>query len=282
MNFNELIVLLQIQRPSFQTVVNAFASWTRTRMVMSAGRLEFLLSASLQAVLHCLEVPLQSPAFSSFPLTHATERAIHRESLLLPAVSLPDTIGQARLGKKTLDLSRQLTTHTNSTLSNKIPSPQSLTLWFSCSVIEEVSGSTSLHGFRVAPPKALNESCASYVIHGEEGLGDISKNAESILKVLIPLLPNESNGCRAPISSCYWEWKPKLNVYYEKSGCENINAPPVLLLLGFGVGSFHYKKQLEDLGLDFRVWAMDFFDQGMSLPMEDPAPLPMEEDLSEG
>ncbi|GMH04399.1 hypothetical protein Nepgr_006238 [Nepenthes gracilis] len=146
----------------------------------------------------------------------------------------------------------------------------------------EVSSSTSLHGFRVAHPKASNESCTGYVIDGEEGLRDISENAESIPKVLIPPLPDESNGCRAPTSSCYWEWKPKLNVYYEKSGCGNINAPPVLLLPGFGVGSFHYQKQLEDLGRDFRVWAVDFLGQGMSLPMEDPAPLPMEEDLSDG
>ncbi|GMH07908.1 hypothetical protein Nepgr_009748 [Nepenthes gracilis] len=144
-----------------------------------------------------------------------------------------------------------------------------------------VSSSTSLHGFQVAPPKAFNESCAGYVIDGEEGLGHISKNVESIPKVLISPLPNESNGCRAPMSSCYWEWKPKLNVYYEKSGCGNINVP-LVLLPSFGVGIFHYKKQLEDIGLDFRLWAVDFFGQGMSLPMEDLAPLPMEEDLSEG
>ncbi|KAG2701524.1 hypothetical protein I3843_06G046100 [Carya illinoinensis] len=33
----------------------------------------------------------------------------------------------------------------------------------------------------------------------------------------------------------------------------------------FGVGSFHYEKQLKDLGLDFRVWAIDFLGQGKSL-----------------
>ncbi|GMH06570.1 hypothetical protein Nepgr_008410 [Nepenthes gracilis] len=39
---------------------------------------------------------------------------------------------------------------------------------------------------------------------------------------------------------------------------------------------------LVKLDLFRRVWAVDFFGQGMSLPMEDPAPLPMEEDLSKG
>ncbi|KAG6575713.1 Pheophytinase, chloroplastic, partial [Cucurbita argyrosperma subsp. sororia] len=75
---------------------------------------------------------------------------------------------------------------------------------------------------------------------------------------------------RAQISSCFWEWKPKLSVHYEKAGTENVNSPPVLFLPGFGVGSFHYEKQLKDLGRDYRVWAIDFLGQGMSLPVEDP------------
>ncbi|KAL6326894.1 hypothetical protein AAG906_012170 [Vitis piasezkii] len=69
----------------------------------------------------------------------------------------------------------------------------------------------------------------------------------------------------------FWEWKPKLTVHYEKSGVK-CKLPPVLFLPGFGVGSFHYEKQLKDLGRDFRVWAVDFLGQGMSLPFEDPAP----------
>ncbi|KAF9586913.1 hypothetical protein IFM89_039868 [Coptis chinensis] len=38
-------------------------------------------------------------------------------------------------------------------------------------------------------------------------------------------------------------------------------------------GSFHYEKQLKDLGREYRVWAVDFIGQGMSLPVEDLAPL---------
>jgi len=55
--------------------------------------------------------------------------------------------------------------------------------------------------------------------------------------VLIPELPDESNGEHsAPITSCFWEWKPKLNVHYEKACCENVKSPSVLFLPGFGVG----------------------------------------------
>ncbi|KAL6954699.1 hypothetical protein U1Q18_015451 [Sarracenia purpurea var. burkii] len=113
----------------------------------------------------------------------------------------------------------------------------------------------------------------SYVVDDEEGLRSVAESGEQATKVLIPGLPDESNGDGgACISSCFWEWKPKLNVYYEKSGSENVNSPPVLFLPGFGVGSFHYEKQLKDLGRDFRVWAVDFLGQGMSLPSENPTP----------
>uniref|UniRef100_A0A5B6ZCB2 AB hydrolase-1 domain-containing protein n=1 Tax=Davidia involucrata TaxID=16924 RepID=A0A5B6ZCB2_DAVIN len=120
------------------------------------------------------------------------------------------------------------------------------------------------------------------VIGGEEGVRNVTERGESKPRVLIPGLPDESNGdYGALISSCFWEWKPKLNVHYKKSGSENVNSPPVLFLPGFGVGSFHYEKQLKDLGRDFRVWAVDFLGQGMSLPSEDPTPR-SEGGISEG
>lgn len=110
-----------------------------------------------------------------------------------------------------------------------------------------------------------------YVIGNEDDVGSMSETGKSVGRVLIPGLPGESNGEReAPVSSCFWEWKPKYNVHYEKSGCENVNCPPILFLPGFGVGSFHYEKQLKDLGRDYRVWAIDFLGQGLSLPVEDP------------
>lgn len=106
----------------------------------------------------------------------------------------------------------------------------------------------------------------------------ISENYESVRdgkrvvdKVSIPSLPDEGNGDNvAAINSCFWEWKPNFNVHYETSGSENVDSPPILFLPGFGVGSFHYKKQLKDLGRDYRAWALDYLGQGMSLPNEDP------------
>lgn len=97
---------------------------------------------------------------------------------------------------------------------------------------------------------------------------------DSVKKILIPGLPQQDlNGdSGSPITSCFWEWKPKLTVHYEKSGTENVDAPALLLLPGFGVGSFHYEKQLKDLGRQYRVYALDFLGQGMSLPTEDPTP----------
>ncbi|KAA8520199.1 hypothetical protein F0562_014455 [Nyssa sinensis] len=141
----------------------------------------------------------------------------------------------------------------------------------------------ALKGIQNVDSSVLSESYNSYVIDGEEGVKNVTEREESINKVLIPGLPDGSNGdYGAPISSCFWEWKPKLNVHYEKSGSENVNSPPVLLLPGFGVGSFHYEKQLKDLGRDFRVWAVDFLGQGMSLPFEDPTPQPRDGATSEG
>jgi pimeloyl-ACP methyl ester carboxylesterase len=97
-----------------------------------------------------------------------------------------------------------------------------------------------------------------------------SIKAGEVEKVMIQGLPEGPDG--SPISTGFWEWKPKLTVYYERSGVENSKAPAVLFLPGFGVGTFHFEKQLRDLGRDHRVWTMDFLGQGMSLPGEDPAP----------
>ncbi|XP_022636988.1 pheophytinase, chloroplastic isoform X2 [Vigna radiata var. radiata] len=137
-------------------------------------------------------------------------------------------------------------------------------------------GRVQLRGSKRLNFKVCSGSYDGYVI--EEGARDISGVEELATKVLIPGLPDGSNGeSGAEISSCFWRWKPKLNVHYEKAGCENVDSPNVLFLPGFGVGSFHYEKQLKDLGRDYRVWALDFLGQGMSLPFEDPAPLSKEE-----
>lgn len=93
-------------------------------------------------------------------------------------------------------------------------------------------------------------------------------------KVAIPSLPEEqglgSSRGGGGSRSCFWEWKPKLTVHYECSGMDDPGAPALLLLPGFGVGTFHYEKQLQDLGRDHRVFTLDFLGQGRSLPVEDP------------
>ncbi|KAK3223892.1 hypothetical protein Dsin_010917 [Dipteronia sinensis] len=117
----------------------------------------------------------------------------------------------------------------------------------------------ALEGLKSAnPKKVLSGNYDGYVIGGEEDAGS---------------LPDESDGESSTlISSCFWELKPKFNVHYEKAGCEYVSSPALLFLPGFGVGSFHYEKQLKDLGRDYRVWAIDFLGQGMSLPFENPTP----------
>ncbi|XP_027353923.1 pheophytinase, chloroplastic isoform X2 [Abrus precatorius] len=131
----------------------------------------------------------------------------------------------------------------------------------------------ALEGSKRVDCRIYSESYDGYVIGREGNVTNISGIEEHAANVVIPGIPGGSNGeSGAPISSCFWEWKPKFNVHYEKGGCENVDSPHVLFLPGFGVGSFHYEKQLKDLGRDNRVWALDFLGQGLSLPFEDPAP----------
>lgn len=139
-----------------------------------------------------------------------------------------------------------------------------------------------LKGFDHGDPNALSGSYDSYVLDGEEDARNVGGDGKSVPKIAIPGLPDEAKGeYVAPVSSCYWEWKPKLNVHYETAGSENFDSPPVLFLPGFGVGSFHYQKQLKDLGRDFRTWALDFLGQGFSLPCEDPTSCMKTRDKSE-
>uniref|UniRef100_A0A0C9S9C3 TSA: Wollemia nobilis Ref_Wollemi_Transcript_1363_2663 transcribed RNA sequence n=1 Tax=Wollemia nobilis TaxID=56998 RepID=A0A0C9S9C3_9CONI len=117
---------------------------------------------------------------------------------------------------------------------------------------------------------------SDYFVQGSKTIrkNDGAVETEPSTLVRIPGLPDGSDGNNgAHISSCFWEWKYKWIVHYEKAGSQNVNAPAVLFLPGFGVGSFHYENQLRDLGQDFRVWAIDFLGQGRSLPPDDPAPL---------
>jgi len=121
-------------------------------------------------------------------------------------------------------------------------------------------------------PGKLHVSHSFHVSDIDAALQGIAQNQTvgKVGKVAIPGLPEGPDSSQ--ISTGLWEWKPKLTVYYEKSGTKNSKAPAVLFLPGFGVGTFHFEKQLKDLGHDYKVWTMDFLGQGMSLPCEDPAP----------
>lgn len=133
---------------------------------------------------------------------------------------------------------------------------------------------------RISLPRSKSFICESLVsannlivADGDFGTRSVTDKSGEITKLNIPGLPDGSEGNNgSPISSSFWDYKPKLSVHYETSGIENTHAPAVLFLPGFGVGSFHFEKQLRDLGCDYRVWALDFLGQGMSLPGEDPTP----------
>lgn len=125
----------------------------------------------------------------------------------------------------------------------------------------------------------VHASHGFYVSDVDAALQGIPKKVGEIEKMIIPSLPEGPES--SLISTGFWEWKPKLSVYYEKSGIDNSKAPSVLFLPGFGVGTFHFEKQLKDLGRDYKVWTMDFLGQGMSLPCEDPAPKSTSGELDE-
>ncbi|MQL76694.1 hypothetical protein Taro_009090 [Colocasia esculenta] len=136
--------------------------------------------------------------------------------------------------------------------------------------------------FKFATRKSMGYSrkvFSCYAAGNLRSLRRVSMETDTVRKFSIPSLPDEPNGESSPITSCFWEWKPKLVVHYEKAGMKNVDSPAVLFLPGFGVGSFHYEKQLKDLGRDYRVWALDFLGQGRSLPSEDPTSSREEQDV---
>ena len=66
----------------------------------------------------------------------------------------------------------------------------------------------------------------------------------------------------------YYEWSRfPGRVHYERSGDPATCKRHVLLLHGFGVGTFHYDAQLRELADDDTcVWALDYCGQGSSWP----------------
>ena len=79
---------------------------------------------------------------------------------------------------------------------------------------------------------------------------------------------------RTTSRSRFWRWRGT-DVHYETAGT---TGPAVLLLPGFGVGSFHFAAQLEELSQHHGVYALDFLGQGKSWP-EDATGLQLSVDL---
>jgi len=89
--------------------------------------------------------------------------------------------------------------------------------------------------------------------------------------------PRASSSASSPPSSAaavgarvdaYYEWSRfPGRVHYERSGDPATCKRHVLLLHGFGVGTFHYDAQLRELADDDTcVWALDYCGQGSSWP----------------
>mmetsp|Transcript_16110 Transcript_16110/g.15459 ORF Transcript_16110/g.15459 Transcript_16110/m.15459 type:complete len:441 (+) Transcript_16110:126-1448(+) len=63
----------------------------------------------------------------------------------------------------------------------------------------------------------------------------------------------------------FYTWKDNLKIHYVKTG----DTGPILLLLpGFGVGTFHYENQLKELS-GYQIYSFDLLGQGQSWPDQD-------------
>ena len=67
--------------------------------------------------------------------------------------------------------------------------------------------------------------------------------------------PLTRNACTDPCR----EWKNGWRIHYRTAGAD---GPPLVLLTGFGVGGFHYARNIDELAKTHRVWCMDVLGQG--------------------
>ncbi|DBB17977.1 TPA: hypothetical protein ACH3X3_002978 [Trebouxia sp. C0006] len=86
------------------------------------------------------------------------------------------------------------------------------------------------------------------------------------------LHPTDLEECLQPFvtpESQWWDWKYNSRIHYRQQGS---SGPCILLVHGFGVGSFHFEQLIQKLSSAYQVWAVDLLGQGMSWPAEAPAP----------
>ena len=69
--------------------------------------------------------------------------------------------------------------------------------------------------------------------------------------------------------SQWWDWKYNSRIHYRQQGS---SGPCILLVHGFGVGSFHFEQLIQKLSSAYQVWAVDLLGQGMSWPAVAPSP----------
>lgn len=69
----------------------------------------------------------------------------------------------------------------------------------------------------------------------------------------------------SPIAHQFWTWKPDdrrtFRIAYQQQGDRGI---PVILIHGFGAGTFHWRKNLPELAMNARVYAIDLLGFGKS------------------
>ena len=81
----------------------------------------------------------------------------------------------------------------------------------------------------------------------------------------VPPLPSSSTSSSkgSSRSDNFYTWKNNYNIHYNDVG---VSGPPLLLIPGFGVGTFHYGHQLDALSSTHRVFSFDLLGQGRSWP----------------
>lgn len=73
----------------------------------------------------------------------------------------------------------------------------------------------------------------------------------------------ETTASAAAIAGQYWNWRGH-DIYYVRAGAANPLHPPLLLVHGFGASTDHWRKNLEELGNEFQVFAIDLLGFGRS------------------
>lgn len=65
------------------------------------------------------------------------------------------------------------------------------------------------------------------------------------------------------VPGVYWQWRGQ-TIYYTKSGSQQEEKPPILLVHGFGASTDHWRKNIAHLQQNFEVWAIDLLGFGRS------------------